>query len=74
MASVILRLSLNFYTRTHVNFTRVNKIEAMYGRSSVSVKVERGLTFTFRRGLSYIASISFMNVKFTCVKFTFVRV
>ena len=40
----------------------------MYGRSSVSVKVERGLTFTFTRGLSYIASISFMHVKFTCVR------
>ena len=68
MASVILGLSRNFYTRTNVNFTRVNKIEAMYGRSSVSVKVERGLTFTFTRGLSYIASISFMHVKFTCVR------
>ena len=68
MASVILGLSRNFYTRTHVNFTHVNKIEAMYGRSSVSVKVERGLTFTFTRGLSYIASISFMHVKFTCVR------
>ena len=68
MASVILGLSRNFYTRTHVNFTGVNKIEAMYGRSRVSVKVERGLTFTFTRGLSYIASISFMHVKFTCVR------
>ena len=68
MASVILGLSRNFYTRTNVNFTHVNKIEAMYGRSSVSVKVERGLTFTFTRGLSYIASISFMHVKFTCVR------
>ena len=68
MASVILGLSRNFYPRTNVNFTHVNKIEAMYGRSSVSVKVERGLTFTFTRGLSYIASISFMHVKFTCVR------
>ena len=68
MASVILGLSLNFYTRTHVNFTRVKKIEAMYGRSRVRVKVERGLTFTFTRGLSYIASISFIHVKFTCVR------
>ena len=68
MASVILGLSRNFYTRTNVNFTGVNKIEAMYGRSSVSVKVERGLTFTFTRGLSYIASISFIHVKFTCVR------
>ena len=68
MASVILALSRNFYTGANVNFTRVNKIEAMYGPSSVSVKVERGLTFTFTRGLSYIASISFMHVKFTCVR------
>ena len=68
MASVILRLSRNFYTRANVNFTRVNKIEAMYGRSRVSVKVERGLTFTFTRGLSNIASISFTHVKFTCVR------
>ena len=68
MASVILGLSRNFYTRTNVNFTRVNKIEAMYGRSRVSVKVEGGLTSTFTRGVSYIASISFMHVKFTCVR------
>ena len=50
-----------------MNFTRVNKIEAMYGRSRVSMKVERGLTFTFTRGLSYIVSISFMHLKITCV-------
>ena len=74
MASVILGLSLNFYTRTHVNFTRVNKIEAMYGRSRVRVKVERGLTFTFTRGLSYIASISFMHVNVTCVRTEKLRV
>ena len=47
----------------HVNFTCVNQIEAMYGQSRVSVKVERGLTFTFTRSLSYIASISFMHVR-----------
>ena len=74
MASVILGLSLNFYTRTHVNFTRVNKIEAMYGRSRVRVKVERGLTSTFTRGLSYIASISFMHVNVTCVRTEKLRV
>ena len=61
------RTVANFYTRTHVNFTRVNKIEAMYGRSRVSMKVERGLTFIFTRGLSYIVSISFMHLKITCV-------
>ena len=37
----------NFYVSTHVNFTRVNKIEAMYGQSRVSVNVEQGSTFTF---------------------------
>ena len=68
MASIIIGLSRNFYTRTHVNFTHVNKVEAIYGRSRVSVKVERGSTFTFTRGLSYIASISFMRVKFTCIR------
>ena len=34
----------------------------------MSVKVERVSTFTFTRGLSYIASISFMHVKFTGVR------
>ena len=52
---------------THVNFTRVNEIEAMYGRSRVNVKVERGSTFTFTRGLSNTASILFTRVKFPCV-------
>ena len=46
-----------FSVRTHVNFTRVNKIEAMNERPRVNVRVERGSTFTFMRGLSYIASI-----------------
>ena len=32
-------LSCNFHVRTHVNFTRVNKIEAMFGKSGVNVKV-----------------------------------
>ena len=52
-------LSRNFYVLTQVNFTRVNKIETMYGRSRVNVRVEPLPTFTFPRGLSYIASISF---------------
>ena len=51
--------------RTHVNFTRVNKLEAMYEVSSVNVKVERRSTFTFTRGLSYIACISFTHVNIT---------
>ena len=33
-------LSRNLYVRTHVNFRRVNKIEAAYGRSHVNAKVE----------------------------------
>ena len=46
------------------------KIEAMYERPRVNVRVERGSTFTFMRGLSsYIASILF----FTRVKCTLVR-
>ena len=39
--------------------THVNTIEAMYERPRVNVIVERGSTFTFMRGLSYIASIFF---------------
>ena len=35
----------------------------MYGRSDVNVKVERGSTFTFTRGFSYIVSIPFTHVK-----------
>ena len=30
--------SRDFYVRTHVNFTRLNKIETMYGRSRVKRK------------------------------------
>ena len=41
----------------------VNKLETMYGRSDVNVKVERGSTFTFTRGFSYIVSILFTHVK-----------
>ena len=43
--------------RTHVNFTRINEIEAMYGS-----------TFTFTRGLSNTASILLTRVKFPCVR------
>ena len=35
----------------------------MYGRSDVNEKVERGSTFTFTRGFSYIVSILFTHVK-----------
>ena len=57
-----------FSVRRHVNSTRVNKIEAMNGRSRVNVKVEPRSTFTFTRDLSYITFISF-----TLFNFTFVR-
>ena len=40
-------------------FTRVNKIEAMYERLRVNVKVKPRLTFMFTRDTSYIASILF---------------
>ena len=50
--------------RTHVNFTRVTKIEMMYERPHVNVKVERDSTFTFTRYLRYIASILFRGRPF----------
>ena len=40
----------------------------MYERPRANARVERGSTFTFLRGLSYIASIFFKRVKFTCVR------
>ena len=61
-------LSRNFSPCEHVNFTRVNKIEAMYGRSRVNVKVEPRQTFTLSLAFSYIASILFTQVKFTSVR------
>ena len=42
---------------TYVNFTCVNEIKGMYGRSRVNGKVEPRSTFTFTRVLSYITSI-----------------
>ena len=50
-------LSRNFYVGK-----RVNKTEAMYGRSRVNLKVERGSTFTFACDLRYIASVLFTRV------------
>ena len=58
----------NFSVRRRVKLTRVNKIEAMYERPRVNVKVERGSTFAFTFGLSFIASILFARVKSTCVR------
>ena len=42
---------------------RVNKIEVMYERPRVNVKVERDSTFVLTRDLAYIASILFTRVK-----------
>ena len=44
--------------RAHVNFTRVNKIEATYGSSRVNVKVGPRSTFTFRRQGGSLAECS----------------
>ena len=55
------------YVRTHVNFTRVNEIDTVYGSWRVNVKIEPRSTFTFTRGLSYMISFSFTRVNFTCV-------
>ena len=58
-------LSRNFSVRTHVKFTRVNEIEAMYERPRVNVKDERSSTFMFTRDPPYIVSILFTRVKIT---------
>ena len=47
-------LSRNFYLRTGVKLTCVNKTEAMYGRSRINVKAELRPTFTFSRVLDFI--------------------
>ena len=58
----------NFYMRTSIEFMWVNKIEPMYERSGINVKVERVSFLTFTRDLlKRIAPISFTHVKFTCV-------
>ena len=36
----------NFYVRRRIKFTCVNKVEAMYGRSCVNIKVYPRLTLT----------------------------
>ena len=48
---------------TQVNFTSVNKIEVMYERPRVNVKVEGGSPSTFTRDTPYITSILFTHVK-----------
>ena len=59
-------LTRNLHVSTHANFTRVNKIEAMYGKSRVNVKVERDSTFFFPASLPLY--ILFPRVKFTCIR------
>ena len=54
------------YTSTQVNFTSVNKIEAMYERPRVNVKVEGSSSSTFTRDTPYITPILFTHVKCTC--------
>ena len=43
---------------------RTHKVEAMYGRSCISVRVEPRSAFAFTDGLSYIVSILYTYVKF----------
>ena len=66
-------LSRNFYVRTDINFNwlYVRKLETMYRRSDVNVKVERGSTFTFTRGFSYIVSLCLLarKIGLACYKF-----
>lgn len=45
----------------------MHKIEAMYLRSRVNIKVKPPSAFTFTSNLSYIATISFTHVDFTRV-------
>ena len=67
MSSLLLNLSKggfplprNFYLRTRVKFTCVNKTKAMYERLRVNVIVYRGSTFKVTHDLfTYIASIIF---------------
>ena len=40
-------LSHNVYVCTHIKFTHLNKIEAMYGRLCINVKVEPCSTFRY---------------------------
>ena len=54
-------LSRNFHVRTHVNFTCVNKIEAIHERPRLNAKFGRGSTFTFTRDFLCTASIFFFR-------------
>ena len=55
-------MSRNFYERT-----RVNKVEAVYGKSRVNLKVKRGSTFyVYERPCIQIAAILFTRAKVLC--------
>ena len=54
--------------RTHVHFKGLNKVDGMYERSHVNVKVEPGSTITFTRDLPHVATILSTSVKFTIVR------
>ena len=65
--------------RTQVNFTRVNKMEAMYAWSRVTLKLkarvvqlvlsQRKYAFMFKRDPSYFSSILFTHVILLYEKF-----
>ena len=57
----VIPLSPYFYVCTHVNFTRVNKIETIYG---IPYEREPRSTFTFMHGLSFIGSILLTRVNY----------
>lgn len=48
---------------THVNFMHMNKIETMYGRSRINVKVEPHSIFMFMCGHTYIHCLYFIHVR-----------
>ena len=54
-------VTVDFHCHMDVNFNwlyvRKIKIEVMYEKPRVNEKVERGSTFTFARGFSYVTSI-----------------
>ena len=58
-------LSRKFFVHMHVNFMCVNKVETMYRRLRIYVKVESHSIFTFTHCLSCIVSISFTHLNFT---------
>ena len=62
--ALISTVAYVFFSFEHVKFTCINEIQVMYGRPRLKVKVQRG-SFTFKRDLPYITSISFTRVKIT---------